>query len=268
MKSEKKFWSLPWQSKLKEVLLNRWMAISIVVAVLVVWEFLAREELISELFFPPPTKIGATLVELIRTGELFVRLVPTLRRLFVGFFIGASIGMGLGLSMGWSKTLRKAFDPIIAALHPVPKITMLPLILIIFGIGETSRIFVIALSAFFPMLINSMSGVLEINANLFEVMRNYHANRFQVFRQLILPGSLPFILTGARLSLNRALVISIAMEMIFSNEGLGEMIWFAWQTFRIEELYAGIVTISVVGLGLSALVRALSVYLAPWSDNV
>jgi NitT/TauT family transport system permease protein len=267
MKSAKKFSSLPWQTKLKEVVFNRWMAVTIVAAAFLVWEILAREELISKLFFPPPTTIGATLAELIRTGELFARLLPTLQRLLIGFLIGGSVGLVMGLSMGWSKTLRKALDPIIAALHPVPKITMLPLILIIFGIGETSRIFVISLAAFFPMLINSMSGVLEINENLFEVMRNYHASRFQVFRQLILPGSLPFVLTGVRLSLNRALVISIAMEMIFSNEGLGEMIWFAWQTFRIEELYAGIFTISIVGMGLSALVRVLTQYLTPWSED-
>jgi NitT/TauT family transport system permease protein len=212
--------------------------------------------------------IGKTFGETISSGELFIRLRPTLQRLILGFLLGGSAGLLVGLAMGWSKTIRQTLDPIIAALHPVPKITILPLILIIFGIGETSRIIVISISSFFPMLINSTAGVLEINPTLFEVVRNYKANRWTILRQLILPGSLPFILTGARLSLNRALVISIAMEMVFSNEGIGEMIWFAWQTMRTEDLYVGIITISGIGVLLSSLVRVISKKLTPWNQNV
>ena len=255
-------------NKLRELLLNRWTTISIVLVILLTWEFLSRNGVISPLFFPPPTIISETLVKQISNGELLAQIQPTIRRLLTGFFLGGSIGLLLGLLMGWSKTLKTALDPIIAALHPVPKITILPLILIIFGIGETSRIFVISISAFFPMLINSMAGVLEINSTLFEVLRNYNANRRTVLRQLILPGSLPFVLTGARLSLNRALVISIAMEMVFSNDGIGEMIWFAWQTMRTEELYVGILIISVIGITLSSLVKVLNHYLTPWNENV
>ena len=268
MKFRKRSNSQPLSNTIRELLLNRWTTISIVVTALLVWEILAHYELISPAFFPPPTVIGATMLEQILSGELFMRLQPTLRRLFTGFFFGGSIGLIVGLSMGWSKSLRKTLDPIIAALHPVPKITILPLILIIFGIGETSRVIVISISAFFPMLINSMAGVLEINPTLFEVVRNYKANRFAIFRQLILPGSLPFVLTGARISLNRALMISIAMEMVFSDEGIGELIWFAWQTMRTEELYVGIFTISLIGVGLSSIVKLLSRYLTPWNQNV
>lgn len=254
-------------NKLRDLLLNRWTTISIVLAIALTWEFLSRNGFISPLFFPPPTVIGETLVEQISTGELLAQLQPTIRRLLTGFIFGGLFGLLLGLLMGWSKTLRTALDPIIAALHPVPKITILPLILMIFGIGETSRIFVIAISAFFPMLINSMAGVMEINPTLFEVLRNYKANRWMIFRQLILPGSLPFIMTGARLSLNRSLMISIAMEMVFSNDGIGEMIWFAWQTMRTEELYVGIFTISLIGIALSGLVKIFSYYLTPWNQN-
>lgn len=267
MKSTKKFDRYALKASVNQLVQNRWLTVVIIVTFLLAWEISADLDLIPKLFFPPPTVIAETFQDEIANGGLINRMALTLNRLFIGFFYGGTTGLVLGIMMGWSKTLRNALDPIIAALHPVPKITILPLILIIFGIGETSLILVIAISSFFPMLINSMAGVLAINPTLLEVVRNYRARPFSIFRRLIIPGSLPFILTGARLSLNRSLVLTVAIDMIFYDDGLGEMIWFAWQTMRTEELYVGIISISVIGVGLSALLKSLNVYLTPWNQD-
>jgi NitT/TauT family transport system permease protein len=169
--------------------------------------------------------------------------------------------------MGWSTRLRSFFDPIVAALHPIPKISVLPLIMVVFGIGEVSRLVIVAIASFFPMLINSMAGVLQINPIYFDVAKNYGAGRLNLFRRLILPGSLPFVLTGARLALNSAFVITIVVEMVFARQGVGQMIFYAWQTFRIEELYASILVISVFGITLNFLLRRLKRLVVPWHDS-
>jgi NitT/TauT family transport system permease protein len=166
--------------------------------------------------------------------------------------------------MGWSRSLRAALDPLVAAVHPLPKIAVLPLIMIIFGIGESSKIVVIAVGTFFPMLINSMAGVRQISPIHFEVAENYGASPFKVLTRVIIPGSLPLVLAGARLALNIALLLTIAVELVSAREGLGEMIWFAWQTLRTEELYASLVVIGALGVTFNLLLQALSQRLVPW----
>ena len=134
-------------------------------------------------------------------------------------------GLSIGILMGWSSSARQIMDPLIAALHPVPKISIFPLIMIIFGIGALSKILVIAIAAFFPMVINTMAGVRNISPIYFEVAINYGASPSQVFRQVILPGSSPMILAGIRLALNLSLSITTSVELVMGRNGLGAMIW-------------------------------------------
>jgi ABC-type nitrate/sulfonate/bicarbonate transport system permease component len=235
-----------------------------VLLILMLWEWLAYAGRISALFFPAPSAIFRTLIELISTGELFSNLVLTVTRLFSGFVLGAVPALILGLLMGWSSQLRTIFDPIIAALHPIPKIAILPLIIIIFGIGETSKIVVVAIATFFPVLINSMAGVLQINPTFFEVARNYGAKRLDIFKRVVYPGSLPLILSGVRIALNTALMLTIAVELVFARQGLGAMIWLSWQTLRTETLYASIVVISVLGISFNFILLWLKMKLVPW----
>ena len=247
--------------------LEPWLPAVVVLIALVVWEILALSGAVSRLFFPPPSSILAVFWKLIISGKIWPHLGATIGRLTLGFCTGGLIGLLLGITMGWSSRLRNIADPIIAALHPIPKIAIFPLIMIIFGIGEASKIVAVAIAAFFPMLINSMAGVHQINPIYFEVAQNFKANRWKTFTRVILPGSLPMILTGARLALNMSLVITIAVELISADLGLGEMIWFAWQTLRIEELYASLIAISLVGIMLNAAIQRLSDWLTPWYEG-
>jgi ABC-type nitrate/sulfonate/bicarbonate transport system permease component len=252
-------------TRLKKGLRLEWWLPAVIVAVaLTVWEWQVRSGGLSALFFPAPSTIARTLIRLLTNGELAVNVGATLSRLLLGFALGGLPALILGMAMGWSRRLRAVVDPFIAAAHPVPKIAVLPLIMIIFGIGESSKVVVVAVAAFFPMLINTMAGVRQISPIYFEVAENYGASLFKVFTRVVVPGSLPLVLTGARLALNVALLITIAVELVAAQEGLGEMIWFAWETLRTEELYASLLVTAALGIGFNLLLQRLVARLVPW----
>jgi ABC-type nitrate/sulfonate/bicarbonate transport system permease component len=239
----------------------------IAIILLFLWEILARAGVISQLFFPPPSRIVRTLYDLLISGKLMLHLVATLERLGPGVLVGGVAGLILGLIMGWSSRIRTVLDPIIAAIHPIPKLAIFPLIMIIFGIGEISKVIAIAIACFFPMLINSMAGVRQLSPVFFEVSRNYGASPWKTFTRIIIPGSLPMVLTGARLAINMAMVISISVELLAAKEGLGVIIWFSWQTMRIEDLYASLIVIAALGISLNLLLQHLSHRLVPWYSD-
>lgn len=238
----------------------------LVIVFLLIWELLARLGMLSAIFFPAPSIILLTFFRLLLNGTFIENTGATLFRIMIGSLAGILPGILLGVLMGWSQRIRKLFDPIIAAIHPIPKIAVFPLVLIIFGIGEMSNIVVIAISAFFPALITSMSGVQQIDPVYFEVAKNYGANRWKTFSRVLLPGSLPSILTGIRLGFNTGLLLAIAVELLSSKLGLGVMIWFSWQTLRVEELYATLIVISLLGVGLNTGLKALFGWMVPWGQ--
>ncbi|MGB5661598.1 MAG: ABC transporter permease [Thermoanaerobaculia bacterium] len=243
---------------------NRWYPWLISIVVFLVWEALARSGVIPTLFFPAPTRILSALVELARSGELADHLRISLLRVTLGFLIGGGAGLAVGWLTGWFPALRHAVDPLMAALHPLPKVALLPLMLVVFGLGERANVVVVATAAFFPMMISTMSGVRDLPDIYFEVAQGFGATHGTVFRRIIVPGSLPSVLTGVRLAANVALLVSISVELVSTDAGLGNRIWFAWQTFRIEDLWAYLVVISLLGIVLMASVRLLDRLVVPW----
>ncbi len=248
-------------------LTEKYASIVLVLVVLSIWEIMSRSGWISALFFPPPSKIIVNFLQLFNSKKIFEHLSITLFRLVAGCLIGGIPGLILGLAMGWSPRIRRVFDPIIAALHPMPKIAIFPLIMIIFGLGNASKIAAIAIASFFPMLINSMAGVQQINPVYLDVTKNFGAGVWKTFTRVIIPGSLPMILTGIRLSINVALLITIAVEWVSSKSGLGVLIWFAWQTLKIEELYASLIVIGLLGFLINSGLQLLTSYLSPWQEE-
>jgi NitT/TauT family transport system permease protein len=246
--------------------LERYFALFIIIILLGIWELLIYTKIHSGLFFPAPSFIAHTLIKMIIKGELISHLAATLSRLLLGFAVGFVPGLVLGLLMGWSNRIKNMIDPVIASVHPIPKISVLPLIMIFFGIGETSKIVVVAIAAFFPMVINTMEGVRQIPPLYFEVAENYGANSLKMFKKVIIPGSLPLILAGIRLSLNNALLLTIAVELITAHKGLGALIWSAWETLRTEELYVGLVVTAILGIGINALLQRITKLFLPWKE--
>lgn len=237
------------------------------VVLLVAWQLAAGSGVISAAFFPQPTRIWGALIKLTLHGELLTALSATAARFAVGLAIGGTLGAALGLAMGWWPRLQAMLDPLIAVIYPIPKIAVFPLLLVIFGIGETSKYIVVSLAAFFPMLITCLAGVRQINKVYFEVGRNYGARGTRFFTRILLPGSLPSLLAGLRLAANMAFVIAIGVEIVSARAGLGVLLWYGWQTFRVPDIYAVLVVIALVGLTLSYLIDRLTRAIVPWLGN-
>jgi ABC-type nitrate/sulfonate/bicarbonate transport system permease component len=166
--------------------------------------------------------------------------------------------------MGLNRTIRAIFDPLIAATYPIPKSSILPLALLIFGLGEGSKVFMVAVGVFFPVVINATAGVLEINKIFLDVGRNFGAGRWALFWTIALPGALPVILTGIRLGIGLGLVLIAIAEMIGAKSGLGFMIWSAWETFSVEQMYVGLFVIALIGFLLNLALNELQRILVPW----
>jgi NitT/TauT family transport system permease protein len=237
------------------------------VLILAIWEIAVRLGYLKPLFFPPPSLILQTFLKLVRNGELQQNLYPTLVRIFWGFVIGTVPGLIIGLSMGWSSKFRLFMDPIIAALYPVPKIAILPLIMLLLGIGELSKIVVVGIGSFFLVTINAMTGVRNINRIYFEVAKNYGAKKIKIFTKVVLPGSLPMIFAGMRLSLGMSLLLVVAVEFNTANYGLGAMIWLAWETLRTENLYVGVIICAILGIIFTTVLRRIERRFMPWEET-
>jgi NitT/TauT family transport system permease protein len=234
------------------------------IAFVLVWQYASSHGFISPSLFPPPGKIFASLLKLISNGAMASALGATLTRFTIGLISGAVIGGSLGLIMGWWPRLHTFLSPFIAALYPIPKVAIFPILMIIFGIGETSKFVAILLAAFFPMLITSLAGVQQINKVYFEVGQNYGAGNRQMLTHILLPGSLPSLLAGLRLAGNMAFVITLSVEIISAKAGLGVLLWFGWQTFRVSEIYAVLIVISLLGLTFNYLLELITKALIPW----
>jgi NitT/TauT family transport system permease protein len=234
------------------------------VLLLLVWELLVRGGLLDRRFFPAPTSIVGTFGGLIASGELPLDLRDTLGRLVVGLALGAIPGLLLGGAMGLSSWLRAFLKPMVAALFPIPKIAILPLIMLIFGLGEVSKYVSIAIGLIFLMLINTMAGVMNIEKIYLDVGRNFGASRWQFFTTIAIPGAMPMILAGLQLSVGVALISVIAIEFITAQSGVGHLIWQSWQTFSVAEMYCGLVVTAILGFAAQLLLDGLQRLLMPW----
>lgn len=231
---------------------------------LLIWEVCVRTGLADARFFPAPTTILAKLIQLLKTGELWTHTWASLQRLFWGFLVGGVPALFLGIAMGLSRPLRAAIDPLIAASYPVPKSAILPLILLIFGLGEASKIAMVAIGMFYPICINAVTGVLEINKIYLDVARNFRASRWQMFRSVALPGALPFIMSGVKLGVGMGLILIAIAEMIGAKSGLGFMIWNAWEILSVETMYVGLLVIAIIGYVFSLALNELERWIIPW----
>src|SRR5271166_420554 len=236
-------------------------------ALLLVWELCARFHFIDTRFFPAPSSVIGTLIDMLRTGELVTHTAISMQRLAYGTILGALPALILGIAMGLNRPIRALLDPLIAATYPVPKSAILPLALLIFGLGEASKIFMVAVGVFFPMVINTTTGVLEINKIYLDVGRNYKASRWNTFWTIALPGALPVIMTGFKLGIGIGLVLIAIAEMIGAKSGLGYMIWTAWETFSVEQMYVGLFMIAIIGFVLTVVLNEIERVVVPWKRD-
>jgi NitT/TauT family transport system permease protein len=248
-------------------IVERLVSVASPLVLLLVWELLVRSRVLDVRFFPAPSQVLRALWDLAASGVLLQDVGVSLTRIGAGFLIGALSGLVIGLLMGVSRLVRAAGKPLFGVLYPIPKIAILPLVMLVFGIGETSKYVIVAIGVFFLVLLNTMAGVVNIDKIYLDVGRNYGAGRLDVLRRIALPGALPFIFTGLRLGWGTGLLLIVAAEFISAKSGLGYLIWNSWQTFSVEEMYAGLLTVSGLGLISFAILDVLERWLLPWKQE-
>ena len=235
---------------------------------LLLWEFTVRGGILDQRFFPAPSAVLRALGEMVLSGDLFSHLSISLRRIFAGFLLGAIPGVALGLLMGWSKGARAFLDPIIAATFPIPKMALLPLLLFVFGLGEASKVAIIAIAGFFQVLITTAHGVRHIDPVLIQAAHNYGATGWRLFTKVILPAALPSIFTGLRISLGISLLIIVAAEMVASRRGIGYLIWLTWSNLSVCKMYVGMVVMAILGVLVTSGLKRLGRVLMPWALDI
>jgi NitT/TauT family transport system permease protein len=242
---------------------ERLMGIVAPVGVFVLWELLADTHLIDTRFFPAPSSIIGTFGTLIQNGQLLANTGISLERLFLGFLLGAIPALVIGLAMGLYRPIRALVEPLVLGTYPIPKSAILPLILLIFGLGEPSKIVMVAIGVFYPVVINTVSGVLQIPRIYLDVGQNFGASRWKMFTTIALPGALPFIMTGVKLGAGMGLILIAIAEMIGAQSGLGYMIWNAWQILSVNTMYVGLIMIALLGFVLTLILNEIERLVIP-----
>jgi NitT/TauT family transport system permease protein len=253
-----------WSNEERKRRNQQWLTIASPIFLLVLWELLSRTQLIDSRFFPPPTSIMRTFWDLIVSGVLPKHVGISLTRIFLGFLAGTLPGIVIGLLIGMYRPLRSFFSPLIMALMPIPTLALMPLIMIVFGIGEASKVATIAGSVFFPVVINTAAGVANIDRSYLDVARNYGAGPWDFFCRIAFPGALPVMMEGIQMGQAIALLTIVAAEMIGANQGIGYLIWSSYKVFNFKPMYVGLIMISFFGYLFSILLRSLGRKLVPW----
>jgi ABC-type nitrate/sulfonate/bicarbonate transport system permease component len=233
-------------------------------ALLLLWEVLADFHWIDPRFFPAPSSIVGALVKLSRSGELWNNLSASLGRLFWGYLLGGVPALLLGLAMGLYRPVRAALNPLVAATYPIPKSAILPLVLLICGLGEASKITMVALGVFYPMIINTTAGVLEIDRIYLDVGKNFGASGWQRFYTIALPGAAPLIMAGIKLGTGLGLILIAIAEMMGAHNGIGFLIWNAWQLMAVDTMFVGLLVIALLGFAFSWALDEIERWLLPW----
>ncbi|WP_455217211.1 ABC transporter permease [Kaarinaea lacus] len=237
------------------------------VGLLLLWELCTRTGILDGRFFPAPSSIFYYLIFVSPGDGIFTDIVASLHRIFWGYLAGSMIGAALGITMGLSMMVRTFFYPLIALTYPIPKIAILPLIMLIFGIGELSKIVVVAIGSFFLVLMNTLHGVDSLARIHHDVVRVYRVSPRNFIFRVVIPGALPSIFTGLKLAIGYSLVIVVAAEFSGADAGIGYLIWQSWETFSIKAMYAGIFVIGALGLLFSLILEFLERRLIPWRDK-
>ncbi len=241
-----------------------WFGAASFVVVVGLLEVLSRAGVVGSLFFPAPSAIGQALYELHASGLLWRHLGASLSRLAVGWSLGVSTGILAGLAIGAFTWPRSLGVPWVAAVSAIPKIALLPLFIIWFGIGEGSKYATISFGAFFPTVINTYGGVDNIQQNLIRMGQSFNLKKSTIILNIILPGSLPAILSAFRISASIGIILLVAAEMVSAEFGIGAYIIEQQNLFQLDRLLAGVVILMLLGLSVHGLIGLLERRLLHW----
>lgn len=213
---------------------------------------------------PIDAQAGPGLLGWVKSSELLVDAAGSMYRVLVGFAIGAALALPLGLAMGTSSRVYACFNPLIQLLRPIPPIAYIPLSMLWFGLGNPPAVFLISLGAFFPVLMNTIAGVRQVDGIYLRAARNLGASQGTMFLRVILPAAVPYILSGVRIGIGTAFIVVIVSEMIAVNDGLGFRINEAREYFWSDKIMAGMISIGMLGLAIDMGMNRLNTFLLRW----
>ena len=232
--------------------------------VFAVWEIAGRTHLVNTVLLPPPSAIVPVLWTLVWSGALFAPLAQTLLLLFAGYSIGCVLGVAFGLAMGWSRRADNLFEPLFELFRPIPIPALLPPLFLFLGFGVTMKTTVVALGAFFPVLINTIQGVRGVDPVALDTARTFRCPTGRMMLKVVLPSALPMVLTGMRVSLGLGLILVVLAEMLAGQGGVGYAILDMQRSFEIAKMYAWIIVLALIGLGLNAIFQLVEAKVVPW----
>jgi ABC-type nitrate/sulfonate/bicarbonate transport system permease component len=235
-------------------------------AVLALWWVATAANWVSAFALPPPGEVLSALAELIRNGTLAKHLAASMQRLALGWSLGASLGLAVGFAIGLSSLARSSALPLVSALFPIPKIALLPLFIIWLGIGEISKVATIAFGVFSPMAIATFGGVDNVDRNLIRMAQSFGVPTPTIIRRIILPGAMPALLSGARISASIAIILLTAAEMIGAQFGIGAFVLAAGNLMQIDQLVAGVLVLSAMGFAISQAIGLAERRLLTWRN--
>jgi NitT/TauT family transport system permease protein/sulfonate transport system permease protein len=234
------------------------------VSFLLFWEGLSRSGLVNAIMLPAPSVIVRSGAALLENGELVDHVMASLRRAALGFITGASLGIALGIAFALSPRLHALFNPLVQTFRAIPSLAFVPLAIFWFGIGEGSKIFLIAWGVFFPVWVNAFIGVRNANPLLTRAAASLGANGWRMIVFVVLPAALPFILAGLKVSLSIAMVLLVAAELAGALYGVGYLIQVSQQVFRVDHMFVGLATLGLMGFLADLLFDVAVARLFPW----
>ncbi|MCC8394593.1 ABC transporter permease subunit [Paraburkholderia sp. MMS20-SJTR3] len=244
-----------------------WVSWAVPVLIVVLWEIAARAQWITPQVLPAPSSVAVTAWNLARNGDLFVHLGVSLLRAIAGFVTGGAIGLALGVLVGFSPLAQALIDRPIQMVRAIPFLAMLPLVIVWFGVGEVAKFFLVALAVLFPIYINTMLGIRQIDPKLKELAKVIGMKWPAVVRRIILPGAMPAILTGVRYALAHAWLALVIAETLATTKGIGFLAMDAREFLQTNVILLTMIIYAIIGVAADSLVRSLEARFLSWHAN-
>jgi NitT/TauT family transport system permease protein len=251
------------KARRREIVIIMVSRIALALAVLLIWE-LASNRWISDFWISSPTQIAAAFMKMWTSGGLMRHLYSTVAEALTGFAIGAALGMFVGVILGANRVIAKIFDPYLVGFYSLPRVALIPLFILWFGIGFQTKVIYTSILVFFPVFLNTLSGIRDVNQDLIDVIRVMGASRMDAIRKILVPSALAWLFAGLRISAPYALVGAIVAEMFTSNVGLGYLISFFANQLDTAGLFATLAITTVLGLLLNGMVGKIEKRLLRW----
>jgi sulfonate transport system permease protein len=236
--------------------------------VVILWEVLSRAGLVADNLLPAPATVAVTILEMVQDGSLWSHVGITLYRVLIGFVIGTAAGVVFGALVGVNRTVEQLFDTSIQALRSVPSIAWVPLFILWFSIGESSKITLIAVGVFFPVYLNTVSGIRNVDRKLIEVGQVYRFSAYEHIRRIVLPASLPSFLVGLRSGLGLGWMFVVAAELMGASEGLGYLLVFGQNTSAPQLIISSLILFAVLGKCTDAVLKGVERKALHWQDGL